>query len=118
MFNNQQQAEVELAAADPSSGQSRDTRIPLSQVSQASFGAAQQPRQKVRTRVSLPKQPEELAALEDSAESGPPKFALSSDEDIQRFRDANRFSPQGDQVLNRIAEGSFMNNVTQVWDFS
>ena len=90
---------VQPAVAEPNAARNRETRIPLSQVGAASFGAAQQPaaRQKVRTRVSLPRQPEEVED-EEAAEVGPPKFALTSDADIQRFRDSNKFSPQSDQV--------------------
>ncbi len=94
------QAEVDIAAPPSVANSASRTRIPQSQVSAASFSSAAQPavRQKVRTRVSLPRQPEEAAGLEPEVESGPPKFALQSDEDIQRFRDSNRFSPPADQV--------------------
>ena len=60
------------------------------------------PRNKVRTRVRRPPQAiqEELLPIEE----GPPTFALSSEEDIQRFRDSISFGPQSNEgrltVLN------------------
>ena len=64
------------------------------------------PRNKVRTRVRRPPPipQEELLPIEE----GPPSFALSSAEDIQRFRESNPFGPQVDQGrLTVLNEGGF-----------
>ena len=103
---------MQPAVADLNPARVRDSRIPLSAAVQQQQHQQQQqqpaaPRQKVRTRVSLPKQPEEIT-LDEGFEPGPPKFTLSSDEDIQRFRDANRFSPQAGQVSWLVYTGHFI----------
>ena len=73
---------------------------------------ASRPRNKVRTRVRRPPPTpqEELLPIEE----GPPSFALSSAEDIQRFRESNPFGPQSDQGrLTVLNEGGFSRNPPQ-----
>ena len=66
-------------------------------------GVVSRPRNKVRTRVRRPPQvaQEELLPIEE----GPPTFALSSEEDIQRFRDSISFGPQSNEGRLTVLSG-------------
>lgn len=62
-------------------------------------------RNQVRTRVRRP--PPAQAVPEIIEESGPPSFALSSAEDIQKFRESNPFGPRTTQDEGRL---TFLNS--------
>ena len=74
-------------------------RRPVEQ--QASLAARNRNRSRVRTRVrpqpaaaAVPAEPSEVPRRQ----TGPPKFALSSQEAIQQFRESNRFVPETSEV--------------------
>ena len=71
-------------------------------------GVFSRPRNKVRTRVRRPPQvvQEELLPIEE----GPPTFALSSEEDIQRFRDSISFGPQSNEGRLTVLSGDPVNS--------
>lgn len=60
-----------------------------------SVNLVNKPRQQVRTRVRRPPAPLASEAAVPLEEEGPPRFALDSDEAIQRFRESVSFGPQG-----------------------
>ncbi len=60
-------------------------------------------RQRVRTRVRRPN-PVQQEAI--PVEEGPPSFSLTSQEDIQNFRESNPFAPQTDQGRLTVLSGT------------
>ncbi len=80
--------------------------VPLRATAAAGSAAAGHRANRVRTRVrTRPPHAQQAAAQQPPVEEGPPSFALSSDEDIQKFRDsiAARFQPQKTSTAQGIA---------------